>query len=167
MKNENVTRILIDIKDLKLSETNIQKELPLVSISKHLCGSATDLTLRCLNAVPKLSTGIVIALCCHQVCDYDTYINVEYLETCGIDKGGFELMKQYSSWAICNWKDGEHWSKISVAERVNFGITIKRVLDIGRVLYLQKNGYQNTELVNYCGIKSSLENTALIATRDS
>ena len=51
-----------------------------VGVSKHLCGAATDLTLRCLetfsasgNAKGKIET-ILIALCCHHRCDWNIYV---------------------------------------------------------------------------------------------
>ena len=51
-----------------------------VGVSKHLCGAATDLALRCLetfsasgNAKSKIET-ILIALCCHHRCDWNIYV---------------------------------------------------------------------------------------------
>jgi tRNA:m4X modification enzyme len=51
--NPNVKRIIVDIKDLCLSNVDILKDeqgnqKPVIAFSKHLCGSATDLTLKCL-----------------------------------------------------------------------------------------------------------------------
>ena len=52
----------------------------MVGVSKHLCGAATDLALRCLetfsasgNAKGKIET-ILIALCCHHRCDWNIYV---------------------------------------------------------------------------------------------
>jgi tRNA:m4X modification enzyme len=42
-------RIVIDIKDLDLSKLDQVTDSKIVAYSKHLCGCATDLTLRCLN----------------------------------------------------------------------------------------------------------------------
>jgi tRNA:m4X modification enzyme len=75
-----------------------------VAISKHLCGCATDLTLRCLLNYRKTGgdiKGIVIALCCHQLCTYESYINREYLTTNSISKELFEYIALVSTWAIC------------------------------------------------------------------
>jgi len=47
----------MDIKDLCLAKLSLLKDKKLVGVSKHLCGCATDLTLKCLvnytDAVPK------------------------------------------------------------------------------------------------------------------
>lgn len=58
-KKSTVQRITIDIKDLELSRVQALSDdkgqrKPVVAFSKHLCGSATDITLKCLmNYVEK------------------------------------------------------------------------------------------------------------------
>jgi tRNA:m4X modification enzyme len=105
-------RVIIDIKDLDLDLLIENSDKPLVSFSKHLCGSATDLTLRCLfNFKSKRGTaclkGLVIALCCHVLCRYNQYINIPFLEKHGIDANLFSLLCQFSTWACCGLpKDG-------------------------------------------------------------
>ncbi|XP_040897234.1 tRNA:m(4)X modification enzyme TRM13 homolog [Toxotes jaculatrix] len=49
-------RLQVDIQHLDLSKVPLlrQKKLPLVGVGKHLCGAATDLTLRCLLETPGL-----------------------------------------------------------------------------------------------------------------
>ncbi|KAI8895323.1 methyltransferase TRM13-domain-containing protein [Globomyces pollinis-pini] len=97
-------RFLIDIKDLNLSKAEKVNDQPAVIYSKHLCGSATDLTLRCLENY--LSDGgkvqgLAIAMCCHQVCEYERYINHTYLNKHSITKDEFELLAVISTWAVC------------------------------------------------------------------
>lgn len=98
----NTERIKIDIKDLNLEaymeSSNTLKSV--VSYSKHLCGCATDLTLRCLSKI-KDSAGIVIALCCHQVCNFDMYVNRDFLEDYDISRNEFDTLCSMSSWALC------------------------------------------------------------------
>lgn len=48
-----VKRVTVDIKDLALGKIDVLKSnegqiKPVIAYSKHLCGSATDLTLKCL-----------------------------------------------------------------------------------------------------------------------
>jgi len=114
--NPNVKRIIVDIKDLCLSNVDILKDeqgnqKPVIAFSKHLCGSATDLTLKCLanyaedqnannnnsNPIP----GIIIALCCHQLCRYEMYPNTKFLEDNQISKTDYERICKMTSWAIC------------------------------------------------------------------
>lgn len=54
-----------------------------VGFSKHLCGVATDLSLRCLHNLKRdevadagggALSGVAIALCCHALCEFDDYV---------------------------------------------------------------------------------------------
>jgi tRNA:m4X modification enzyme len=45
--------------------------------------------------------GIAIALCCHQLCRFESYINPSYLESKSITKETFEAMAIISTWAVC------------------------------------------------------------------
>jgi tRNA:m4X modification enzyme len=48
-----------------------------VAMSKHLCGVATDLSLRALTTTLPMTKlkGIAIALCCHHACHWPDYVN--------------------------------------------------------------------------------------------
>jgi len=50
-----VKRIGMDIKDLDLSKLDLLKDKNVVAYSKHLCGSATDITLKSLVNYTKSS----------------------------------------------------------------------------------------------------------------
>ncbi|KAI8985913.1 methyltransferase TRM13-domain-containing protein [Pilobolus umbonatus] len=190
-----VQRVLIDIKDLVLSKieciekSNSRKKV--VALSKHLCGCATDITLKCLmNYVDYENTldhknpinGIIIALCCHQLCRYEMYPNIEFLDSVGISKTDFERICKMSSWATSSKQvsgqdedhadiEGEeedkddstnHFSGLDHKQREVIGCKCKRLLDIGRAKFLEKYGFK-TKLVYYVDLSSSLENCALIA----
>ena len=71
----------MDIRHLNLRGMSEIFEKPIVCMSKHLCGVATDLSLRCImNTLPSHDylEGIAIALCCHHACTWDDYVNQEY-----------------------------------------------------------------------------------------
>ncbi|KAJ2395940.1 tRNA:m4X modification enzyme [Coemansia sp. RSA 2559] len=85
-------RMYIDIRDLDLAKvpelqttdpgTGAPKLRPVVAYSKHLCGAATDLTIRCLQRYQDAGgsvVGIAIALCCHHRCKYSMYADPAYL----------------------------------------------------------------------------------------
>jgi tRNA:m4X modification enzyme len=167
MKGAQITRIRMNIKDLLLTQVPCLKNhgtsVPTVSLSKHLCGSATDLTLACLskfqlsvgdaNQVNQGTDGILIALCCHHRCTFDSYINLDYLERLGIHATEFDWIARMSSWATCGEResdttstpvqtDDEHeltntedydtasWSykpKLTHEERRNIGLKCKRL----------------------------------------
>ncbi|KAJ1914625.1 tRNA:m4X modification enzyme [Tieghemiomyces parasiticus] len=111
-----VQRIQIDIKDLDLCGVPHALDRPVVAYSKHLCGAATDITLRCLDQFVRDGgrvAGIVIALCCHHACIHSMYVNQPYLvssaiggegEDKGIDVERFARLASMSSWAICGKK---------------------------------------------------------------
>ena len=86
MEMDTVKRIMIDIKDLNWSKMHSVIPSQCVVIGKHLCGIATDMTLRCITTSsmtppppPLVSPhvqAIFIALCCHQLCTLDSYISM-------------------------------------------------------------------------------------------
>lgn len=73
--------MIIDIRHLKLD--GALKD-PFVGISKHLCGSATDLTIKCIEKefIQKdskcPSKGLALALCCHHVCNWHDFCNPHF-----------------------------------------------------------------------------------------
>ncbi|KAI3905295.1 hypothetical protein MKX01_039986 [Papaver californicum] len=112
-------RLRIDIEDLDVNAVESLKGVPYLAIGKHLCGPATDLTLRC--CLPKQTTGdvhssdtcnlrgLAIATCCHHLCQYKQYINKSYLSDLGIKKDDFHAITWLTSWAI----DADHGSDLS------------------------------------------------------
>ncbi|KAI8817049.1 methyltransferase TRM13-domain-containing protein [Fimicolochytrium jonesii] len=104
-------RLLTDIKDLSLPHYTPVTDSPVVAISKHLCGAATDLTLRCLSSFESATKsnqqlkGMVIALCCHHNCSWECYVDHGFLQKVGLDKEEFELLCVMSSWATCGTKE--------------------------------------------------------------
>jgi len=101
----SVHRVRADIQDLVLAKTpGVENSLkPLVGVSKHLCGGATDLALRCLaNSGLSSLNGLMIALCCHHRCGYDLFAGKEFLRRCGLGgRAVFGLLCGLTSWATC------------------------------------------------------------------
>ncbi|KAJ3373655.1 hypothetical protein GGF31_000499 [Allomyces arbusculus] len=101
-----VERLALDIKDLDLAKVESLK-LPVVALSKHLCGGATDLTLTCLGhyadaVLPKQGIShVVIALCCHHRCSRETYVGMPWLERFGVTVDEVPVLGQMGGWAIC------------------------------------------------------------------
>ncbi|KAL1919711.1 uncharacterized protein VTP21DRAFT_1642 [Calcarisporiella thermophila] len=221
-----VKRVTIDIKDLDLMGVPEIRGKKVIAFSKHLCGAATDLTLKCLaNYIERLRSegiqdgsavaGVVIALCCHQLCRWHLFPNHEYLREAEIDEENFARITRMSSWGICgqrptvdehteketdkkeeeeeeekltkremaggvdegNGKDVDHvgsidedsqgnnekhFSGLPFEEREQLGLSCKRILDVGRLQFLQTLGF-NVELVRYVDPSISLENVAIMA----
>ena len=165
MKGAKIVRLRMNIKDLLLAKvpclTKHGKPAATVSFSKHLCGAATDLTLACLsryqkdlqmsfydkNQVIQGTDGILIALCCHHRCTFDSYINMDYLQGLGIDKFEFDCMSRMSSWA-----------------KERRGIC-KRLLNKGRLEHLRQEGFC-PGLIEFIELESSLETIAIWTRRN-
>lgn len=182
-KPPKVERLKVDIKDLVLDKAfvNGNFEKPnYVGISKHLCGVATDLTLRCImNSLNKDECefeGLLVAMCCRHCCDYDILMEAskDYLkENFGIDKQKFtNYIQRLVSWATNGLRPGfskeqgsdSHYSGLSYEEREKIGLKARRVIDESRKHAMLREGY-SCELKKYVNSEISLENTCLIIKR--
>ncbi|CAL9043356.1 unnamed protein product [Musa banksii] len=116
----SLERLRIDIADLNLDEVHFLKGLGHLAIGKHLCGPATDLTIRCcLNREYNQSKethstsshlkGIALATCCHHLCQWKHYTNTKFLLSLGITVEEFHAMTWFTSWAV----DADHSSELS------------------------------------------------------
>ena len=78
------------------------------ALGKHLCGVATDYTLRSLVAAASggsdgarraVVDGVVVATCCHHRCEWRSYVNQEYILSLGFSGEQFGTLCALSSWA--------------------------------------------------------------------
>ncbi|KAG6618912.1 tRNA guanosine-2'-O-methyltransferase [Phytophthora cinnamomi] len=180
-------RAKIDIRHLNFAGMQEVVDKPVVCMSKHLCGVATDLSLRAIaNTLPKHKSdnvvssedspstvsstfqGLAIALCCHHVCAWEDYVNPEFFQAQGFASEEFQLLSSMTSWTTCGMGlEGDavqHILGISKDERAILGRKCKRIIDAGRGAYLRQMKL-NTRLVHYCDTKDSLENCLLLAWR--
>lgn len=59
-------------------------------------------TSECKNSpLPSPVKGILIALCCHQLCHHYMYPNQAFLKEIGITPQEFIYLTRMSSWAVC------------------------------------------------------------------
>jgi len=143
-----------------------------VAIAKHLCGGATDICLTSLTRDDLLNvqpTGVLIAPCCHHSCDLRTYVNVGYLEGLGLKKE--EMAKLFAStmWAnsgAINKKKQEEMKELGITseERTHMGFLAKRIINIGRILYMKSKGYE-VMLKKYCNLEYSPENLIIVCRK--
>jgi hypothetical protein len=100
-------RIRIDLKDLYVNRLPlIERSSRFVLYGKHLCGCASDFSLRCLKhslqeegqaGVSKFA-GLVLAVCCHHKCEWEALCGKEVLQSLGIDRKLFYIIRSISSW---------------------------------------------------------------------
>lgn len=164
-----IKRTRIDIKDINLDKflEDIQPE-KVVGISKHLCGAATDLTLKSLLNSSLLSVnklifgGILIAMCCRHVCSFDQLLpqSKVYLSQNGfLTQESFNVLRKAVSWAVCG--DGK-LSNISLDERYQLGLTARRLIDESRVYALRQLLPDfKVEMFYYTQLDVTLENVCL------
>jgi tRNA:m4X modification enzyme len=103
-----IQRLRMDIRDCYLPK--VPDFLPsehadsrrVVAVAKHLCGVASDLSIRAmshLEASSNLNRGLAIATCCHHCCQYDDYAGKDWLKRWSITSKEFELLRKWSGWA--------------------------------------------------------------------
>ncbi|KAK8951692.1 hypothetical protein KSP39_PZI004156 [Platanthera zijinensis] len=104
-------RLKIDIEDFNLHTVESLKGHPYLAIGKHLCGNATDLTIKCclskktdgikedFSSSSHLQ-GIALATCCHHLCQWKHYLNKSFFLDHGITNQDFHSITWFSSWAV-------------------------------------------------------------------
>ncbi|XP_061400458.1 tRNA:m(4)X modification enzyme TRM13 homolog [Musca vetustissima] len=183
-----VQRIRADIIDFKLEKLPaLETSKHCVAVSKHLCGGATDLSLRCIiqAATAKCLTDLImIAVCCHHRCDWSSFVGKEFFKRHEVTPREFAIITKMVSWAICGTgmsrerrkaleeqnlseveiKEIQSNQRLSLAERETIGFMCKRILDYARLEYLRQNAY-DADLYYYVERDVTLENVVLLARR--
>lgn len=99
----SVERLKADLRDMDLRKVAALHNRAAVVVGKHLCGVATDYSLRCAVALAeaegeRVLAGVALAPCCHHRCLYREYVNVGLLHKYGIDERLFQAITKLSSW---------------------------------------------------------------------
>lgn len=181
-----VERLKIDIKDLYIDPLLLAAPpQPCTIISKHLCGVATDLTLRCIQNNTTLLANlhsICIAMCCRHIVDPQQYINPAYIhsvldtvETPIEYTDFFNVLIKLTSWATCGKRPHvQDYQPVQIApnvaitikERETIGLMARRIIDQGRLQWVQENiPHCKAQLIHYVSKDISLENVALLMSR--
>ena len=154
-------RIRIDIADFDLVKylglKHESQQPKVIGIAKHLCGGATDLALTSYNKLDgNQLLGLSMATCCHHLCDAKTYVNLNYIRTeFGITDQEFNVMVRCSSWAISPY--------VSTQKR-RAGFKMKRLLDLGRLMYIRDSCAQQVQAVQYCNPATESPECTLLLT---
>lgn len=188
-------RISIDIKDLYLGGVDAVAQNPekkIVCFSKHLCGPATDLAIHALTRTlcykdeqTRPFHGLFVANCCHHRCQWECYTNKPFFEKLNFTKDDFKLICLMTSWAVCNSNVTHTEEKLVATSELTvenlttllskdslppemksqLGFKCKRLIEFGRVEYLQELGY-NASLSYFVDTSATPENCLLSAVRD-
>ena len=175
-KSNRFQRIRMDIKNLYLSELDLVKQSDqLVLYGKHLCGPATDFTLHCLkrtlNDQASKFKGLLLAVCCHNYCEWDTFCGKNFFNQYNITRRQFYIIRNLTSWATCGQRATINDNEEKKLYKEKIGYMCKNLIDMARVDYLlSKNSLDdnkiklNAKLFYYCNQNVTLENRRLIVT---
>ncbi|CAH9134670.1 unnamed protein product [Cuscuta epithymum] len=183
-------RLRIDIEDLNLRGVECLRGVMYLALGKHLCGPATDMTLRCCMNEPPV--GVAIATCCHHLCQWRDYINKEYMLNLGVGMEEFNALTWFTSWAVdaaadhgsdlnggCTGTEPQTRGNVAVVDvsgveglcksmkavdRAALGFMCKDIIDAGRISWLKEVGFE-CEMVKYVPSSISPENHLLLARK--
>jgi hypothetical protein len=186
------TRIVADVRSLSSDKNSLLPVLlrdskggGVLSVTKHLCGGATDESLMAMCAPPldEFVGACCLAPCCHQkIRRRDQYCNMPYLESVGFCRthiglrGGVQdpdlktLGKLICMSRVEELKSFEY-SKSKLLQLLGFqrasalGRKARRLLEEGRIRYLQDHGFEDAHLVRYCDESITGDNYAIIGTK--
>lgn len=166
-----VERIKVDIGDLDITKVNFGSCKSIVGVSKHLCGGATDLALKCLlnaNKEAVKAQGILICVCCHHQITHNTFVGRDWLFANGVTRRAFEVIIKLASWCTCGdgrsreeRKEGLIEDHERRKEMEEIGWKCKRLMDYARVEYLRSNGYE-ANLSYYVDKVQTIENICIV-----
>lgn len=191
LRKNNITRLRCDISDFNPSKLEgMDKKSQWVAYGKHLCGAATDFTIRCvanqLKSKGTVPLGFAIASCCHYLTSWDQCVGSEVLESQGMTPEEFEIMCYMSGWSTCGHNhiddsgrcqmeqqqqeqsldSNNRWKPhmtISRSRRVELGTKCKDVIDMSRVLYFSGlDGVKLAKKVAHVDPTISIENRLLL-----
>lgn len=177
-------RVRADIADLDLDLVpEVKGKDWIVGISKHLCGAATDLAIRCMTRVknPDQKQALVIAVCCHHRCTWRAFVGKKEFRKRQVSARDFLYIIKMVSWAVCGagmsrerrkqvkeQAEGGEPDKEAVKlpwtreEQQEIGYMCKRIIDYSRLQYLRDEGYA-TEAFYYVTNDVTLENFCMAA----
>ncbi|ODV90124.1 hypothetical protein CANCADRAFT_12903, partial [Tortispora caseinolytica NRRL Y-17796] len=163
-----VQRHKVDIKDFKLDRALPDEKRIISAISKHLCGAATDLSLRCITRSQKECSMICIALCCRHRCSWNALMDEsqKWMKERGIDEKNFYIVCKMTSWATSGSRTHMSTNHLGLdsAERERIGLLCRNVIDLSRVHALKMHGIKGS-IVKYIDSAATLENYCLVASK--
>ena len=186
----NYTRFKMDIKDIEVGKVaQVESHTSVCIACKHLCGGATDLALvAAARTAEHKPTSVLIALCCHHLCDWRSYVGKEYLLR-HFSPVQFHMIRTLTAWATCfkidkirthdtdfiagearkflenpqNFVEGEHLS-LDSSLQWHIGRCAKAVLNDGRADFMRGHGF-TLKFISYVDVSISPENTAFLCYR--
>lgn len=113
MRHLDMQRLRCDIKDFDVGKVpGLDSNGPWVALGKHLCGAATDFTLRsCARERQRQAgregqpqggvRGLAVATCCHHRCSWRHFVAQDVMLQLGFSPQEFEVIVWMTGWALC------------------------------------------------------------------
>lgn len=182
------TRVIADVNHLSspdgwLPQNCGREPGSIVAMTKHLCGGATDGSIRalCKSPLTQLVGACCLAPCCHQKMRKSQYCNVAFLESHGfcrthiglrgnVEDSDFRtfgmLISMSKSDGLKKWeyKKSTLLKLLGIPRARELGVKVRRILEEGRIEYLKAHGF-DAHLVRYCDDSVTFDNLAIIAMR--
>ena len=106
--NSKFERIRIDLKDFYINKVGlVESSDRYLMYGKHLCGVATDFALRSMKiSLEAMKTneikfcGLVLAVCCHHQCTWESFVGKKFLQSLSIDSNMFYILRSITSWYV-------------------------------------------------------------------
>lgn len=185
---DSVQRVRADIADLDLKALpQVQGKENVIGVSKHLCGAATDLAIRCMinGSRDDQSQGLLIAVCCHHRCSWRAFVGKSMFQKHDLSPRDFLFVIKMVSWAVCGGgmsrerrklveeqadagivpEDGGSKLPWTKEEQEEIGYMCKRIIDYSRLQYLKDVGYA-TDTFYYINKAVTLENLCIFAKKE-
>ncbi|KAH9489457.1 tRNA:m(4)X modification enzyme TRM13 [Bulinus truncatus] len=72
--------------------------------------------------------GIMIALCCHHQCTWESYCGKDFMQSVGISPADFNLLTRLSSWATCAKLTAHHSPESDSSDRKSFPVIVRNLI---------------------------------------
>jgi hypothetical protein len=186
------TRIVADVRSLSSNKNSLLPVLlrdskggGVISVTKHLCGGATDESLMAMCAPPldEFVGACCLAPCCHQkIKRRAQYCNMPYLESVGFCqthiglRGGVQdpdlktlgkliCMSRVDSLKSFEYRKSKLLQLLGFRRASALGRKARRLLEEGRIRYLRDHGFEDAHLVRYCDESITGDNFVIIGTK--
>tara|TARA_B100000795_G_scaffold153601_1_gene115135 strand:+ start:136 stop:1866 length:1731 start_codon:yes stop_codon:yes gene_type:complete len=150
------------------SESLHQPALKSTKLSTASNASNASAASKTSSSIPRVK-GMALATCCHHLCTWKDYVNREFFIQGGFTEKDFNTLLRMTSWATSGFGKARsiaykmNVNDLTDDEKREFGKRCKTAIDVGRLLYLENNGFQ-CEIVQYIDRSITPENRLLVVT---
>lgn len=178
---ESLHRITMDLRHLHLaSMAQLASIQTLIVVAKHLCGSALDLALTCVNDFVHhpdhrhRHVKLTFACCCRALCQWSYFgQRAAVWKSLQLDRTQVTNICKAAAWGLAphcqsyaqlrqhEKADVNGYHQIDESKRARVGALCRKAVDVVRVKWLRDNGWNTQQLWTYTD--ASPESTCIVA----